>query len=191
MLGAVVDLETTSLSAVGAGMIVCAVIKPLQEDAEVLRYDYLNCKPGKEKKLVQEIVTRLENFHLLIGHNILSFDWGFLKSRAVSLGVPFKHFPLAYDTMRAFKRTGLRTRLNQIGKPTAALDHIIDFFGLPQEKTRLYPVEHWKTIWETGDDRTKAVQALVDHCVADVEMTEKIYWKLLDLDTTVGFQRLK
>lgn len=188
---AVLDLETTSLDAVGGGMIVCGVIKPLGEEPLVWRYDEFGDKPGKEKKMLTDLLKMLQPWHLLVGHNIVRFDWGMLKSRAALLGVPFLLHPLAYDTMLAFKRTGLRTVLNQVGKPTAALDHIIDFFGFEQKKTKIYPREHWKTVWETGEERKKAMDGLVEHCVSDVEMTEKIYWKLLDYDAVERLHRLK
>lgn len=188
---AVLDLETTSLDAVGGGMIVCAVLKPLEGDPVTYRYDEFHDRPGHEKKMLSDLLLSLRGYHLLVGHNIVGFDWGMLKSRAAILGVPFLHHPLAYDTMLAFKRTGLRTVLNGVGKPTAALDHIVDFFGYRQEKTKIYPREHWKTVWETGEERTIAIDHLVEHCVADVEMTEKIYWRLLDFDAVERLHRLK
>lgn len=188
---ATLDLETTALDAVGGGMIVCAVLKPLEKKSEVIRYDLMGDKPGKEYKTVEAIIEAVSDYHLLIGHNIVGFDWGFLKSRAMILGVDMCKPPLAYDTMLAFRRTGLRTRLTGYGKPTAALDHIIDIFGFKQKKTKIYPREHWKTVWESGVDRREAIDGLVEHCVADVIMTEQIYWRLLDMDTTDRLKRLR
>lgn len=190
MRTAVLDLETTALDAVGGGMIVCGVVKPLGKKAEVFRYDEYADAPGHETKMLSNLIFRLQDFHLLVGHNIIGFDWGMLKSRATILGIDVGRPPMAYDTMLAFRRTGLRTVLTRIGKPTSALDHIIDFFGIPQKKTKIYPREHWKTVWETGEERTKALDNLVAHCVADVQMTEQIYWKLLDLDYVNRIKRL-
>lgn len=187
----VLDIETTALEAVGSGMIVCAVLKPLREKPIVLRYDELRDTPGKEKKLVRAINDGLENFHMVIGHNVDGFDWTMLKSRAVILGVKPARSMLSYDTMKAFGRTGFRTSMNHIGKPTKALDHIADFLGIKQLKTKIYPREHWKTVWEEGADRKRAIDALVDHCVRDCEMTEKIYWRLMEVDTVDRIKRLK
>lgn len=187
---AVLDLETTALDAVGGGMIVCGVIKPLGRSPIVFRYDEYGDLPGHEVRMLADLLDVTLSFHLLVGHNLIGFDWGMLKSRATILGISFGRPPLAYDTMLAFKRTGLRTVLNGIGKPTAALDHIIDFFGIPQKKTKIYPREHWKTVWETGEERREAMDNLVAHCVADVKMTEQIYWKLLELDYVNRIKRL-
>lgn len=187
----VLDLETTALEAVGSGMIVCAVIKPLNEAVKVFRYDKLGDKPGKEVKLVRGVIEELDKYHLVVGHNVDTFDWGMLKSRAVMLNLRQPKPILSYDTMKAFGRTGFRTSMNYVGKPTKALDHIIDFFDLEQEKTKIYPREHWKTVWETGVTQKKAMDNLVAHCVADVIMTEKIYWRLIDIDTVDRIKRLK
>ncbi len=45
------DIETTALDAVGAGVILCAVIKPLGRAAKVLRYDDMHLSPGNDKLL--------------------------------------------------------------------------------------------------------------------------------------------
>lgn len=104
----VFDLETSALEAVGAGFMICAVFKPLSSDKlTTFRYDKLNCKPGKEKALVEEVIDYLSNFDLLIGHNIHKFDFPYIKSRAIQLGVPFTLEPFIYDTKEAFRRTGL------------------------------------------------------------------------------------
>lgn len=187
----VIDLETTTLAAVGGGMILCAVIKPLNEKPVILRYDEFRDTPGHEKKLVKAIIEGVEQHHLIIGHNIDGFDWPILKSRAVILGLRPPRPTLSYDTMKAFGRTGFRTELNGIGKPTKALDHVADFLGIPQLKTKIYPREHWKAVWEEGVGKKRALDFIVEHCIRDVEMTEKIYWRLIEVDTVDRIKRLK
>ena len=191
MKGTVLDLETTALDAVGGGMIVCGVIKPLLSEPIVYRYDRLGDKPGHEYRTVKNLVEALSEFQLVIGHNIDGFDWGMLKSRALLLGVPLPKPILSYDTMKAFGRTGYRTVLNYKGKPTKSLAHIADFFGIEQMKTGIYPREHWKAVWEAGALRRKAMDNIVEHCVADVIMTEEIYWRLIETDTVDRIKRLK
>jgi DNA polymerase elongation subunit (family B) len=189
---AVFDLETTDLSAVGSGFILCAVIKPLRGKPKIYRYDEMHCRPGHEKRLLQAILDELGQYDLWIGHNAEKFDFAFLKSRATILGLPFPYQPFIYDTAAAFRRIGLLTTRNPVtGRPKANLDHVVDFFGLQQKKTPIYPREHWKTVWESGKNRELAMKYLVDHCVSDVEMNEEIYWKLLKADNVWGLRRKK
>ena len=66
-----------------------------------------------------------------------------------------------------------------------------DFLGLKQEKTSIFPREHWQTVWGLGEERKLAMDNLVEHCVADVNMTEQVYWKLLKADPVWGIRRKK
>lgn len=186
------DIETTDLSAVGAGWIVCACIKPLGEAVRTLRFDRLGCAYAHENKLIAGVFEALGEHDLVVGHNLEQFDWMYLKSRALILGVPLPRPPMAYDTMKAARRVGLRTAINTFtGRGTVALDHVIDFFGLPQSKTKIYPRKHWASVWERDRKEGKrAIAALVEHCEADVEMTEAIYWKLIQHDPKPRVVRL-
>jgi DNA polymerase III epsilon subunit-like protein len=188
---AVLDLETTSLSAVGEGFILCAVIKPLRQKPIIYRYDQLHCRPAKEKNLVVAVLNELSKYHLWIGHNIDHFDFNFLRSRAISLGVPFYAQPMLYDTMKAFRRLGYLTTRNPVtGKPRANLDHVVDFFEIPQMKTKVgYPNAHWRTVWGNKDVKGEAMDTLVEHCVYDTVMTEEVYWRELPVDQVWGLRR--
>ena len=178
------DIETTDLSAIGAGWVVCAVVKPLGAEAKVFRYDRLGCKLAHENKLIESIFKAIAPFNLVVGHNIERFDWLYLKSRAIVLGVPLPKPPVCYDTMFAARRVGIKTTINSFtGKSTVALDHVIDFFGIDQFKTKIYPRKHWDTVWKKdAKEGRRAMKDLVTHCVDDVAMTEAIYWRLLEHD---------
>lgn len=191
MRGAVLDIETSDLAAVGAGVMLCAVIKPLEGKETVFRYDEMHCRVGHEKRLVAAVVNEMESYDLLVGHNIKNFDYGFIKSRALYFGITSVPRPFFYDTFQAFKRLGYRTRLNNFGKPSAGLAMVVDFFGIPQRKTSILPRQHWATVWESGKDREDAMKYLVQHCVDDVRMTEEIYWKLMRADFIGRLERLK
>lgn len=188
---AVVDLETTSISATGEGFILCGVIKPLRKDPIVFRYDELNCRPAKEGKLVKKMLEELSNYDMWIGHNIDRFDFQYLKSRANLLGVPFNASPLTFDTMLSFRRIGMLTVRNPTtGKPRAGLDFVVDFFNIPQLKTKVgYPNAHWRTVWGDKKTRGEAMDTLVSHCIYDTVMTERVYWKELKLDPVWGLRR--
>ena len=189
----VVDLETSSLEGVGAGFILCAVVKPLGKKPVILRYDELKCRPAHEKRLIELLIKELDKYELWIGHNIGSYDFNFIKSRASILGVPFTSQPFLYDTMLAFRRSGFLTSRHPVtGRPKAGLDHVVDFFGIPQKKTKVgYPRQHWRIVWEEGDDRARAMDNLVEHCRFDVELTEAVYWKLIGTDKVWGIRRSK
>jgi len=186
------DLETTDLSAVGAGFILLAVAKPLRGEPVVWRYDEMHCRPGHEQKMLKAMLDYLRPFDLWIGHNIVKFDFQMLKSRAALLGVEFNLRPLIYDTMHAFRRVGYRTAINPItGHPRASLDHVVDFFGIEQKKTKVgYPRAHWKTVWSDGEERKLAMDNLMEHCIFDVEMQEKVYLKLIKVDPVWGIRRV-
>lgn len=185
------DIETTSLDAVGAGVILCAVIKPLGEKAVVLRYDHMHLSPGNDKALVRRIIAELCKYDLLIGHNIERFDLNFIKTRALIHGLSIPSRPFVYDTMKAFKRCAFLTVPNIVGKPTARLDMVVDMFGIPQRKTALLPREHWKTVWGKQKERLEAMNKLTEHCVLDVAMNEDIYTRLFTFDQTCILKRMK
>lgn len=186
----VFDIETTDLAAVGPGWILCAVVMDADRGTKtVFRYDELKCELGVEVKLVSEIVKELSKYPIWIGHNIDKFDWPYIKSRANSLNVPIHlETTVTYDTLKAFRRSGLKTVSNSYGQPTGRLDHLADFFGIKQLKTPIYPREHWLTVWGTGVNRKEAMNALVDHCVRDVTMTDKVYERLWLADPYPHFQ---
>lgn len=185
------DIESTDLSAVGAGFILCAVAKPLHGKPSIWRYDEYHCRPGHEQRMLRDLLNFLRPYDLWIGHNLERFDFNMLRSRAAQLGERFECEPFTYDTMLAFRRLGYLTTRTMKGHPRSALGHVADFFGIEQEKTSLYPREHWLSVWGLGEDRQKAMDFIVDHCVADVVMTEKIYLKELKVDKVWGIRRKK
>lgn len=185
------DIETSSLEAVGAGFMLCAVVKPLHKPAKTFRYDELGCRPAHEKRLVQALLQELSYYDIVVGHNARRFDWNYIKSRAVIFGLPIPKYPLIYDTLDAFRRCGFLTRQNSFGKPTASLSFIADFLDIKQEKTAIYPRAHWKGVWGDADDKAEALDNLVDHCVRDVRMTEKVFRRLFEQDGGATLRRLK
>jgi uncharacterized protein YprB with RNaseH-like and TPR domain len=198
MRTAIFDIETTDLAAVGAGILICACIQP--EDAEIKSFRIDNYKfktdsrfgflEREETALLNDVVEELKKYPLLVGHNIDKFDIPFLRSRAYRLNYPCDLYPFTYDTLKAFRRIGLRTVMNGFGKPSAGLAHVVDFFGIPQEKTGIFPVEHWRTIWGNEKERVAAMNTLVDHCIRDVRMNSLVYTALLQQDMRVSIKRL-
>ena len=191
MIAAVLDIETTGLDAIGSGSLLCAVIKPLAKSDIVLRADELHCAPGSERRLVTAVNEAIGQFDLIIGHNVDRFDLAWMRSRSVFFGLQEANRPFVYDTMKAFRRLGYRTVMNGFGKPTASLKHIVDFFGVEQEKTDILPREWWAAIWNKPSERKPAMDNIVSHCRADVRMTERVYWLLLRADHAASIRRFR
>ncbi len=190
MKACVYDLETTDLSAVGSGVLLCAVVKPHGGEPVTLRSDELRCRPGKEGRLVKAVIAELSKYDLWIGQNIDKFDVDYLKSRAYILDVPYDLRPFTYDVRVAFKHLGYRTPMNYFGHPSASLKHIVDFLGIKQLKTIIgMPRSQWETIWETGEKRKVAMDFIAEHCVADVAMTEEVYDEVMPLDLRYQIKR--
>jgi DNA polymerase elongation subunit (family B) len=188
----VFDIETTALEAIGAGVILLAVVKPQgYGKCKVFRVDRSGDELGHEVNLLTKLFAELQKYDLIIGHNVEGFDFQFLKSRALVLGVPFEYRPFVYDTMKGFKRTGFRTVLNKIGKPSAGLDMVIDFFGSKQRKTKIYPRQHWDAIWGSPSDRSQAMTEIIDHCIKDVEMNDDIFRKIIKADWNPVLKRVR
>ena len=198
MKTAIFDIETTDLAAVGAGMLVCVCIKPDDAEIKSFRIDQYRFKPDdnfgflerEETALLNAVVGELKQYDLLVGHNIDKFDLPFLRSRAYRLNAPCELYPFTYDTCKAFRRVGLRTVLNGFGRPSAGLAHVADFFGIPQEKTGIYPVQHWQTIWGSSKERSEAMNNLIEHCEKDVRMNALVYPALLQQDMRASIKRL-
>lgn len=179
---AIVDIETTDLSAVGMGFILCACVLPDEDNAKpkTIKLDFTKHNmPGRERDLIRRLIVEINKYDLIIGHN-LKFDLSYIQSRAVILGIPpIVRFPMFYDTMSAFANSKLRTCLNRIGKPTKSLAMVVDLLHIPQEKTALYPEERAEIVW---DGSRKRMRELVDHCKKDVQMTRRVLGKILKLD---------
>lgn len=186
------DIETTDLAAVGAGILLAVVFKEPGRKEVVLRTDHYKDPLGREVTLLEAVLDKLRQYDLWVGHNIDRFDVPWLRSRAIQLGVAGGEnlAPLTYDTAKAFRRVGHMTIRNAIGKPTASLAHAVDFYQLPQYKTAIYPNEWWQTVWGNRAERKAALDKVVDHCVRDVRNNAMLYPLLLRADRRVKIGRL-
>jgi DNA polymerase elongation subunit (family B) len=201
MKSAVMDIETTDLAAVGSGILLCVGIKPLNGgksvtfrlddydgDTENDEYGFFE---KQEMNMLWNVVGELDKYDLLVGHYIDKFDVPFLRSRAYQYGCTWNSHPLTYDTKSAFRRTGFLTRQNGFGKTSASMDMVADFLGLEQLKTKIYPREWWQSIWGNKEERTKAMNNIVNHNKRDIEMNSKLYPLLLANDPRVIIKRLQ
>ena len=198
MKACVFDIETTALEGVGAGMIICACVRPLSTQRTrdfrlKFREDFNISEDGflakEETDLLGELVEELSKYDLLIGHNIVKFDLPYIRSRCYARGVPFDLRPFVYDTMQVWGRVKLRTVMNGYGKPTKSMAMIADFLGLDNGKTQIYPRRHWLTVWGNRKEREEAMQKILDHCQKDVRMNTQIYEIVLPMDDKGSIRR--
>jgi hypothetical protein len=199
MRSCVMDIETTDLAAVGAGMILCVCIRPLSTgQTRSFRMDSHQYEQStefgyferEEKDMLGEVFEELEKYDLFIGHNIRNFDIPYLRSRAYQHGINWTQRPLFYDTLVGFRNSGFLTRPNGFGKPCAGMDMVADFLGVTQLKTRIYPRDWWKAIWGNETARLEAMNEIVDHCERDVRLNANIYPILLENDPKVSIKRM-
>jgi len=195
---AVIDIETTDLGAVGAGIVLCVCIRPMdtkrtrtysiiEEEFEPdPLYGFLE---REERGMLERVRNELSNFHILIGHNIERFDIPYLRSRAFRREVDFPLYPALYDTLKAFRRTKYLTRPNGFGKPSGGLAMVADFGGVPQEKTAIYPMAWWESVWANKKKRLEAMHEIIDHCQRDVRMNANVFDFLWAADLRATIKR--
>jgi uncharacterized protein YprB with RNaseH-like and TPR domain len=198
MQSAVFDIETTSLGAVGSGIILCVCIRPMQTKRtrtyhigmyEFEPDDTAGFLEREEKALLEDVKKEFSNYHILIGHNVEKFDWPYLKSRAFRRGMEWSLYPGLYDTLKAFRRTKYLTVMNGFGKPSGGLDMVADFGGINQEKTKIYPVQWWEGVWGSKQMRAEALQDISEHCQADVRMNARVFEYLWAADMRATIKR--
>ena len=190
MKTATMDIETTSLDAVGAGILLCVVFEDYEtKEQKIFRVDEYRCKLGKETPLLKDVIEWMNKYQMLVGHNIQKFDINFLMTRCVRLSLDFTPNPFVYDTLKAFRRTGLLTVQNAFGKPSAGLDMVVDALDGVQMKSKIYPASWWESVWDSKGARKQAMNCIVEHCQADVKMNASIYPQLLAMDGKAVIKR--
>lgn len=172
------DLETTDLGG-NFGRILCGVVKPYLHDglgaAKVFRGDV---RPFRQKDIADDgrlavaIRDELEHYDVIVGHNSKLFDRKFLNARLLRAGERPKASQFHVDTMWV-----IRTHFRMSSK----LDNVQKMLGLPDEKT---PID-WNTWARAGAWVRSAMDEVVEHCLADVDVLEGAYWKLLPSIRTI------
>lgn len=160
MRGAVYDIETTDFGTEGyAGYVVCCCILPLDSD-EVQTLSIRFDEHGDDRRLVQEIAAALNEYDILIGHNIAAFDANFLNSRLMFHGYPVLNTAMLFDTFQVAKALGIKTR--------KGLGNLMDYFGLPGIKTTIFRTS-WNNVRSPYvDEFNDAMRDILYHCEHDV-----------------------
>ncbi len=110
-----------------------------------------------------------DDIDLLIGHNIINFDWKILNTRMISHGLDPLPKPRMADTLRMARR--------EFKFPSNKLDSIAKYLG---EGAKIITP---KGLWiDTLMGKRKAVKDMVDYCKGDINISETIYLRLRPYD---------
>jgi len=164
------DLETTNLDAGFMGVILCAVIKPWGGEMKVFRadhYDTWEKKRSDDSQIVVDIYNELKPASVWIAHNGVNFDINFLRTRMAvpEVGAEMPQ-PKTFDPVRSARRY-FRMRFNNL----ESVGMHLGFEG----KTRVAP-KYWYKAALDGD--SKALDYIVEHCIADVILLENVANKM-------------
>jgi len=173
----VFDLETTNLSA-DFGVILCGVIKGVGEKPKIFRADQLNPKwasqRSDDREVVSALVTELGGYDIWVAHNGARFDVPFLRTRLLAWGLdPLPSKKLVDPVLLA--RNKLRMSFN-------SLNQVANHLGV-NSKTDVEP-RQWLHAALDGDK--KAMSYIVEHCVQDVYVLEKVIGALKHYCTTIN-----
>lgn len=184
MRAAVFDIEVTDFNSGGLdNFLVCTSVLPLdtQETKTVaLEFDDKN----DDRRILAELMEELEQYDILIGHNIAAFDFNWLFSRLIYHGMPNppKRW-LYYDTYQAAKRIAIKSR--------KSLGMLGDFFQLDGEKTSVLPVTWSKVHSRRQEVFEQAMEDIVYHCEQDVLLNRNLFNVLYHRDRAVSMPYTK
>lgn len=173
---AVFDIETTDFAAGGVqDHAVCVSVLPLDADNPyTLAMEFNDLRD--DRRLLNLVREDLEQYDILIGHNIAAYDFNWLHSRFMYHDLPTfgKRF-FYYDTYQASRRMAIKANRKSLG-------FLIDFYRVPGVKTSVLPVA-----WSMVDSPNKqefddAMQEIVYHCEQDVIANRNIFDVMFPLD---------
>lgn len=179
------DTESTDLKAL-MGRMLCASFVPITSDARTngepvkpytfrcddRRYKGRNLRD--QKKLVIAIRDEIERYNGVVTWNGKLHDIPLLNAFLRKFNErPVK--PQFHIDMMYYARGGSL----KIG--SSKLVNVQKYFGLSNEKTDL----DWETWQDAGSGDTKALDYVVEHCEADVEVLREVYWHLVPMVANV------
>ena len=173
---AVLDIETTSLKS-DFGIMLCAVIRTYgsREDPKIFRIDLSNSSlVAAEKEILVKLNEELTTYDGLITYFGNRFDIPFIRTRALYHGIqPLKkiksldlYFTVKRVTNPSTRRLERINQILQVSNPDASPD-----------KTKLGLIE-WNNVVLNRDN--DALDYIVTHCIADVEILENAVNKFSD-----------
>lgn len=169
------DLETSGLNG-NFGIILCGCIKQFDGKVKTFRGDsYKNWEKHRSNDydLAYDIYCELLKYDIWIAHNGVNFDVPFLRTRLMKKNKQMCQ-PKIVDPVK------LARRYMKFGYNS--LEQVAAHFGITG-KTHVLGDEWLKASLE-GD--SKSLTYIVDHCIADVEILEKVADKMNYLVPKIG-----
>ncbi len=165
----ILDIETTSLEADG-GIVVGIGLAP-----EKGRSEYFQVKRSRdEAAALSKMALRLQSFDILVTWNGRSFDIPFLTTRLLKNGLdPRPISSKRHVDLNEVVRSRLRLTFTY-------LDHVCDFLDIAKKKGPMgMDVPQLYVRAMEGD--AKALVAIRDHCLDDLQATRNVYLRLKPL----------
>lgn len=177
MLACSLDLETTGFEA-DYNIILCAVIKPFTENNDgkltVLRadnYPTWNTTRSCDAPLCRDLHKAMGKYDIIVAHNGARFDVPFMMARFLKWGIKWCQ-PKVVDPVRISRRY-LKLGSN-------SLKSVTHHFGITG-KTECEGDLWLEAKMDRGRTNKIAMDYVVEHCIADVEILEKVTLKLKHL----------
>lgn len=158
------DFETSNLYG-DFGILLCCVFRTSQGEELVFRgdtYDTWENERSNDSQIVMDVASELSKYDILAAHFGTGFDLKFLRTRLLKWKLP--PFPKV-KILDPWKITK-----NNLSMSSYSLKRLCDLCGF-NEKTEVTG-EHWMKAALDGDQ--EAMDYIVEHCLADVEMLEKL-----------------
>jgi len=170
MRAAIFDLETTGLNADFMGVILVGCIKRFDGPVKTFRRDrFPNWdKRSDDSSIAKAIYEELLKYDIWVAHNGTVYDVNFLRSRLSLCGINMMQ-PKIVDPVRIARRYYKLSR--------NSLENFGRHHGL-YGKTHVEP-----KVWNSAalDGNRQSMDYIVEHCIADVKLLEKLTDKVKHL----------
>ena len=121
-----------------------------------------------DKKIIQSLVNEIRKYKILVTYYGTGFDIPYIRSKALHYGIEFPSYAEIYNFDLYF------TVKSKLKLSRSSLDSACDYLGI-KGKTPI-DKEYWRAA-KYGD--ADALKEVLEHNIADVDITDKLYNKLL------------
>jgi uncharacterized protein YprB with RNaseH-like and TPR domain len=166
----VFDIETTDFRTDGyyGKLLCCSFLDIATDEVETVSLEFDDS--GDDFEVLKEVAKKLSEYRFHIGHNIATFDYGWLNSRLMHHGLEPLDVALYLDTYQAAKALALKT--------SKGLGNLIDYFGLDGVKTAIQRTSWSGAMSQKQDEFESAMKNIVEHCELDVMANRELYNEL-------------
>jgi len=173
---AVFDIEVMDFKSGGLlNHMICTSVLPLDSD-EITTIKLEFSDEGNDVRVLEETINELCKYDILIGHNIIAFDFNWINSRLMYHDMP--QMPkrwLYYDTYFAAKRMAIKSARKSLG-------FLGDYFKLDGEKTAVMPVAWQRVASRNEKEFNLGMREIVYHCEQDVVLNRNLFYALWPRD---------